>query len=114
MALDDFGGNTEDKSSNDSEASNADKQLAEQFEDYEDIVELVEGTILRWSEGQSITPVMYDKENNTVTALKDHLVVGIAALIIKVNEEHQEVFGTSDSDDNSEDSTFDLSDLDDR
>lgn len=117
MALDDFSSGSGDKSqSNESEEVEAER-IAEEFEDYEDVVDLVEGTFLRWAEGDSMAPVLYDKESNTITAIKDHMVVGVAAMIIKFNEEHQRVYGTDDSDDESDDSDsdkFDLSDLPDR
>lgn len=114
MALDDFSFGDDDTSpSNESDEIEA-KRLKEEFEGYEDIVDLVEGTFLRWSDGQSMAPVMYDKENNTITALKDHLVVGVAAMIIRFNEEYDKASDVDESDDDSGSSGIDLSDLDDR
>lgn len=114
MALDDFSSDNNKKPSSDSSDEEEAKRLAEEFEDYKAVVELVEGTFMRWSEGSSMAPVMYDEENNTIKALKDHLVVGVAAMVIKFNQEHQEVFSTNDSDDDSDSDEFDLSDLEDR
>lgn len=114
MALDDFSFGDDDTSTSDESDEIEAKRLKEEFEEYEDVVDLVESTFLRWSEGTSMAPVMYDKEKNTITALKDHLVVGVAAMIIRFNEEYDKASDVDKSDDDSGDSGIDLSDLDDR